>query len=403
MDKLYVALMGLPARGKSTLGKRIRHGLEQLGLRVAIFNNGELRRTLLGSGSASPEFFNPANDSAIDQRERLAMLNMKKARNWLHNEGDVAIIDATHGTLPQRNMLRELLGDHPVLFIECVNEDPLLLDMSMRRKARLPEFSSMSEEEALAAFRKRVGYYESVYTPLSHSESGFWMLVDAVDNRILDEVPSNDIPSYAAIRDIITTRWVHNLYLVRHGETSYNRENRIGGNAPLTEQGLAQARALARHFHGMELPYLFTSTLMRTRTTAAPLLAERPACKSLELAEFDEINAGICEHMRYRDVRRKMPEISRARAADKYGYAYPEGESYEDLRLRVGTGLRRALFLAAEDTLMIIAHQAVNRVLLSLLLFHRREDVPYVFIPQDQYYRITITQRKKSFEMINYI
>ncbi len=403
MDKLYVALMGLPARGKSTLAKRIRHGLEQLGSRVAVFNNGELRRRLLGSDSASPEFFNPANEAAKEQRERLAIMNMEQARLWLHHEGDVAIIDATHGTLPQRNLLKEMLGDHPVLFIECVNEDPLLLDMSMRRKAHLPEFAGMSEEEALMAFRRRVTYYESVYTPLSHAESGCWMLVDAVDNRILDEAPGNDIPSYAAIRDIITTHWVRNLYLVRHGETSYNRENRIGGNAPLTELGLDQAQALARHFHSMEIPYLFTSTLMRTRMTAAPLLRERPECKSLALAEFDEINAGVCEHMRYSDVRRKMPEVYAGRAADKYHYAYPEGEGYADLRVRVAAGLRRALFLAAEDTLMIIAHQAVNRVLLSLLLFQRREDVPYVFIPQDQYYHITITQRRKLFEMIRYV
>ena len=38
--KLYVAMVGLPARGKSTLAKRIRSGLEQQGIRTAIFNNG---------------------------------------------------------------------------------------------------------------------------------------------------------------------------------------------------------------------------------------------------------------------------------------------------------------------------------------------------------------------------
>jgi len=402
MEKLYVALMGLPARGKSTLAKRIRHGLEQLGARVAVFNNGDLRRKLLGSNSASPEFFNPGNESAKEQRERLAMLNMEQARIWIHNEGDVAIIDATHGTLPQRNLLKEMLGDHPVLFVECVNEDDLLLDMSMRRKAKLPEFGGMSEQEALEAFRRRVQYYESVYTPLSHQESGYWMRVDAVDNRILDEAPGNDIPFYAGIRDIITTHWVRNLYLVRHGETSYNKENRLGGNPSLTERGMAQAQGLARHFHGMELPHIFTSTLLRSRMTAIPLLEERPDCQTLALAEFDEIDAGVCEHMCYSDVRRRMPDEYAARALDKYAYRYPEGESYADLRARVATGLRRALFIAAEDTLMIIAHQAVNRVLLSLLLFHRNEDVPYVFIPQDQYYRITITQRRKLFEMIRY-
>ena len=55
--KLYVAMVGLPARGKSTLAKRIRSGLEQQGIRTAIFNNGELRRMLFGLESGSAEFF----------------------------------------------------------------------------------------------------------------------------------------------------------------------------------------------------------------------------------------------------------------------------------------------------------------------------------------------------------
>ena len=40
--------------------------------------------------------------------------------------------------------------------------------------------------------------------------------------------------------------------------------------------------------------------------------------------------------------------------------------------------------------------------LLSLFLFQRPSDVPYTYIPQNQYYHITITQRRKLFEMIRY-
>lgn len=51
---------------------------------------------------------------------------------------------------------------------------------------------------------------------------------------------------------------------------------------------------------------------------------------------------------------------------------------------------------------MIVGHQAINRTLLSLFLFQRPSDVPYTYIPQNQYYHITITQRRKLFEMIRY-
>ena len=152
--KLYVAMVGLPARGKSTLAKRIRSGLEQQGIRTAIFNNGELRRMLFGLESGSAEFFNPDNTRAQRLRDQITHQNMERARAWLDEGGDVAIIDATNGTVHQRVDLSATLRDRPVLFIECVNDDPLLLDASIRRKTRLPEFANMTQEEALESFRK---------------------------------------------------------------------------------------------------------------------------------------------------------------------------------------------------------------------------------------------------------
>ena len=90
------------------------------------------------------------------------------------------------------------------------------------------------------------------------------LISDAVDSCIQDEAPSNDLPYYAAIRDIISSRWVQDLYLVRHGETDYNREGRLGGDPSLTAKGIEQAEKLAAHFDGVDLPYIFTSTKQRS-------------------------------------------------------------------------------------------------------------------------------------------
>ena len=65
-------------------------------------------------------------------------------------------------------------------------------------------------------------------------------------------------------------------------------------------------------------------------------------------------------------------------------------------------GLRRALFLAGDTPLVIVGHQAINRVLLSLFLRQRSEDVPYIYIPQNQYYHISLTPRRKVFERVAY-
>ena len=401
MRKLYVVMVGLPARGKSTLARRICEGLTDEGTRAAIFNNGDVRRSLMGPESTDPEFYNPGNAAGKEARERIAHRNMDNARQFLADGGDVAILDATNASRARRKSIEDTLTDHPVLFVECVNEDPLLLDACVRRKCHLPEFAEMDEEVALANFQRRISYYESIYSPVG--EERYWMCVDATANRILAESPCDGSPHYPAIRDVVVSTWVRCLYLARHGQTSFNVEGRIGGDPDLTDKGLAQAQALARHMGDRGIPWLFTSTRKRSHQTASPLLEGRPKVNVMALKEFDEIWAGDCEGMRYEDIQRDRPDVMQGRHADKYGFAYPNGESYAMLRERVRRGMRRALFLAADSPLMIIGHQAINRIILSLFLQQRSEDIPYIYIPQNQYYHISTTPRRKLFELVRFV
>ncbi|MBQ4568151.1 MAG: histidine phosphatase family protein [Desulfovibrio sp.] len=400
MRKLYVAMVGLPARGKSTLARRIRQGLQAEGTRAEIFNNGDVRRALLGAESTEPDFYNPDNSFGREAREMICRQNLEQARQWLAQGGEVAILDATNASRARRAFIERTLTDHPVLFVECVNEDPLLLNACIRRKADLPEYASFSTDAALESFMKRISYYETIYDPVQ--EEKFWLCVDSTANRVLAERPCEGSPFYPAIREIVVSMWVHSLFLARHGQTEFNVQGRIGGDPPLTAKGRAQAQALARHMHGHQLGWVFTSTRFRSHETAAPLLADRPGTHVMALKEFDEIWAGECENMLYSEIREKMPEVTAGRNADKYGYAYPGGESYAILRERVQRGLRRALFLAGDSPVLIVGHQAINRVLLSLFLRQRTEDVPYIHIPQNQYYHIELTPQRKVFERIPY-
>lgn len=400
MQKLYVAMVGLPARGKSTLARRIRDGLLAEGIQAGIFNNGDMRRALMGAESTEPDFYNPDNSFGREARELIARRNMEQARAWLAEGGDVAILDATNASRARRALIEKTLNDHPVLFVECVNEDQLLLNACIRRKTTLPEYAAYSEEEALQSFLKRIDYYQTIYDPLR--EEKFRLCVDSTANRILDERPCEGSPYYPAIREIVVSVWVHSLYLARHGQTEFNVQGRIGGDPPLTAKGRAQAEALARHLRGREMEWVFTSTRLRSHETAAPVLAERPGAHVMAFKEFDEIWAGDCEGMLYAEIRERMPEVTAGRNADKFGYAYPNGESYAILRERVQRGLRRALFLAGDSPLLIVGHQAVNRVLITLFLRQRSEDVPYIYIPQNQYYHISLTPRRKVFERIPY-
>lgn len=400
MHKLYLVMVGLPARGKSRLARRICGGLAADGFRSAIFNNGDVRRELLGAESTLPEFYSPDNAEGRRIREEICRQNLIRAKEWLNREGDVDILDATNVSRARRAFIERTLTDHPVLFLECVNEDPVLLNACIRNKTRLPEYAGYTEDEALASFVGRIGYYEAIYEPVGKEQ--YWLCVDTMSSRILAEQPCEGSPYYPAIREIVVSWWVQSLYLARHGQTEYNVQGRIGGDPPLTAKGRMQAEALALHLRDQKLDWVFTSTRMRSHETAAPLLRGRHETRVMAFKEFDEIWAGDCEGMCYSEIRETMPEITAGRNADKYHYAYPHGESYAMLRERVRRGLQRALFLAGELPVMLVGHQAINRVILSLFLRQREEDIPYINVPQNQYYHISLTPRRKLIERISY-
>lgn len=60
------------------------------------------------------------------------------------------------------------------------------------------------------------------------------------------------------------------IYLVRHGETDWNRQNRLQGieDIPLNDTGLAQSRACAAAFDNIPVDLVLSSPLMRAKATA---------------------------------------------------------------------------------------------------------------------------------------
>lgn len=401
MPKLYIVLVGLPARGKSFISSRLQEGLAADGVKIRVFNNGDLRRKNLGRDSSLAAFYHPDNAEGRGLREELALSSMASAREYLESGGEIAVLDATNGSRARRRTLEERLVGAPILFIECVNNDPELLEASIERKARLPEFSQMSRAEAVESFKQRIAYYEAIYAPLA--DEACYVKVDTLYNRILEERQCSSIPFYIQIRDILVSDWVRNLYLMRHGQSEFNVRGRIGGDSGLTEKGRTQAEALAVQFQGVNIPYIFTSTRRRAWETAGPLLAGHPESVHITVPEFDEIDAGIFDGLSYEDIRREAPAEYAARQRDKYGYVYPGGEGYATMKDRVARGFRKALFISgAAPGIAVIGHQAVNRLILSLFLFRRDDAVPYIYVPQNEYFHIVATHRKKILELVRF-
>ncbi len=398
---MYIVMVGLPARGKSTIATKIKEGLQHDYIRTRIFNNGDLRRKLIPDNTSFAEFYNPENKEGWALRDKISHINMERAQRYLAGKGNVAILDATNASPERREGILSRLNDHPILFIECINNDEEILEANVRRKAELPEFGHLTPEEAVENFKKRIAYYVSIYAPLEREPN--FIRIDSLCKTVIQEEIRDTIPYYEQIRDFIVADTVKHLYIVRHGETYFNLENKIGGNSELTRDGLLQAEILARYFSKKEIPLIFTSDMKRTIQTAEPIKALQRKCTIIPLSEFNEIHAGICECMSYEEIREKRPHVYRARKEDKYNYIYPEGEGYVTMRERIGRGINKVLYLSdTSKNIMIIGHRATNRMVLSHFVFRRTEDVPYIYIPQDQFYYISVAQSRKLFQLKRY-
>jgi broad specificity phosphatase PhoE/predicted kinase len=400
--KLYIVMVGLPASGKSTIAAKLKENLVMDGARTRIFNNGNLRRKLIKKDTSYPEFYDQNNREGVSIREKIALVNIQRSKDFLGRKGQVAILDATNVSLKRREMILQLVNKrYPVLFIECINNNEKILEASILRKVSLPEFAHLEKEEAIQSFKQRIRYYSSISNPLCDERD--FITLDSLNNRIMQEKASSNIPFYDRIRDFLVTDIIKNLFLIRHGETFFNQENRIGGNSALTKAGIAQAETLARYFRKKTIPIIFTSKKIRARQTAEPIKRLQKSCSIIALEEFNEIDSGVCESLSYEEIREKMPKVYADRKKDKYNYIYPDGEGYVSMEERVIQGVKKALYLSNNSrNIMIIGHRAVNRMILAHFLYRRQEDVPYTYIPQDKFYHIVATQDKKIFQLKDY-
>ena len=101
-----IAMVGLPARGKTFTARKLAGYLNWLGYPTRSFNLGEARRNVLGPGQ-SHDFFDPKNLDGERRRNMLAETVMRKALGWLGRDGRIAIFDATNSTRQRRDWIRE--------------------------------------------------------------------------------------------------------------------------------------------------------------------------------------------------------------------------------------------------------------------------------------------------------
>ena len=161
------------------------------------------------------------------------------------------------------------------------------------------------------------------------------------------------------------------ILLARHGETPWNAEGRYQGqiDIPLSPVGEAQARALGNRLNDLRIDRAVASPLARARRTAELALGEARADLLGLDADLQEIAHGEWEGLLASEINEKDPARLRAWREEPESVLMPGGESLRQVLDRSWRGLARAVDgLGDGDTLLVVAHDAVNRVLLCRIL-----------------------------------
>jgi probable phosphoglycerate mutase len=160
-------------------------------------------------------------------------------------------------------------------------------------------------------------------------------------------------------------------YLVRHGETEWNRTRRIQGQSdpPLNEHGSAQAARLSARLAGNAFSAVYASDLTRTMQTAESVVSDSGVAVA-PVPELREFAYGEWEGLTFAEVEARDREGFAARMMRRNSeYAPPGGESVGEVvaRVRAFHDGARARHGSGENVL-VVGHGGSLLALLICLL-----------------------------------
>ena len=180
------------------------------------------------------------------------------------------------------------------------------------------------------------------------------------------------------------------IFLVRHGETEWNRIGRYQGwlDSPLTPLGIAQAEAIGRRLATLPeaaAAAIVASPLDRAQRTAA-IVARclgRPEPPRLD-ARLREVTLGAWDGLDRGEARARVRHLGAGAGRHEWYFCGPDGESYEAFAGRI------AAWLGEQDEAPVIAvcHGVVSRVLRGLYAGLPRAAALALAVPQDRIYRL---------------
>lgn len=306
--KLVIVCVGLPARGKSYITKKLQRYLNWMQYNTKIFNVGNTRRQLnvfIPSNypvqgptvdhstpkamtpstsvkkkeenqnekneeneeneendnieSHDANLFDHSNKENFQRREQWAKETLDHLLDYLlSDDGNVGIFDATNTTKARRKWIVETINKRTkglvkILFLESICTDEELIEKNIHLKLSGPDYKKMDPQKALQDFKQRLINYEKVYETIDEDEEVENGKFDIQYVKIINagkKVISYNISGYLSSQCVFFLLNFNltdrQIWLTANGESVFNVQNRLGGDSDLTKQGIAFAKALPK-------------------------------------------------------------------------------------------------------------------------------------------------------------
>jgi alpha-ribazole phosphatase/probable phosphoglycerate mutase len=159
------------------------------------------------------------------------------------------------------------------------------------------------------------------------------------------------------------------VWLIRHGEPCSESRGRCYGqlDIELSLEGRRQLQAVAGKLSEEPICVIYSSPRRRALESAS-ILAERLHCSVKTEEQFREIDFGDFEGKLYDDIAQEYPEIYRQWMEHPTETQFPNGESFVQMQTRVVDAAYKLYARHHGETIAIVSHGGVNRILLATAL-----------------------------------
>jgi alpha-ribazole phosphatase len=160
------------------------------------------------------------------------------------------------------------------------------------------------------------------------------------------------------------------VYLIRHGQVVGYENFPVYGHTDvdLTETGILQMQQVAERLRLVGISAIYSSDLKRSALSARHI-ARYHDVRLYSLRELREMYFGDWEGMNMQEIRKGFPEELKKRQDDLVNFKGPgEGESVRRFSKRISNCFERILSEQQGKDIAIVAHGAVNRIILCSAL-----------------------------------